>query len=84
VAFTTVDNVALVFLTGDQLAAGPAGYGLAASAFGVDMTLPWLACTRVARGRSPVALLAVAIAATGAGMIVVGSAPTLVVASGRN
>jgi MFS family permease len=79
VVFATVDNVALVFLTGDHLAAGPAGYGLAASAFGVGMTLTSLAGTRVARGRSPMALLAVAIAATGVGMIVAGSAPTLVV-----
>ncbi|EWM13800.1 major facilitator superfamily transporter [Kutzneria sp. 744] len=79
VVFATVDNVALVFLTGYQLSAGPAGYGLAASAFGIGMTLTSLACTRLARGRSPVALLAVAIAATGVGMILAGLAPTLVV-----
>ncbi|MEV6612228.1 MFS transporter [Kutzneria sp. NPDC051319] len=76
VVFATVDNVALVFLTG---AAGPAGYGLAASAFGVGMALTSLVCTRLVRGRSPVALLAVAIAATGVGMILAGLAPALVV-----
>jgi MFS family permease len=79
VVFATVDNVALVFLTADQLAAGSTGYGLAASAFGIGMTLTSLACTRLARGRSPLALLAVAIAATGVGMIFTGLAPTLAV-----
>jgi MFS family permease len=79
VVFATVDNVALVFLTSDQLSAGPAGYGVAASAFGIGMTLTSLACTRFTRGHSPIALLAIAIAATGVGMILVGLAPTLVV-----
>jgi MFS family permease len=79
VAFAGVDNVALVFLTGDQLAAGPAGYGIAASAFGVGMLLASIACTRLDRGRSPVALLVVAITATGAGTVLTGLAPVLAV-----
>jgi MFS family permease len=79
VAFAGVDNVALVFLTSDQLDAGPAGYGLAASAFGAGMLLASVACTRLARGRSPVALLVAAIAATGAGTILTGLAPVLAV-----
>lgn len=79
VAFAAVDNVALVFLTSDELVAGPAGYGLAVSAFGVGMLLASVACTRLARGRSPVALLIVAIAASGAGTLVTGLAPVLAV-----
>jgi MFS family permease len=79
VAFAAVDNVALVFLTGDVLLAGPAGYGLASSAFGVGMLLSSLACTRLARGRSLVALLIVAVVATGAGTIINGLAPVLAV-----
>jgi MFS family permease len=79
VAFAGVDNVALVFLTNDQLVAGPAGYGLAVSAFGVGMLLASAACTRLMRGRSPAALLIVAIAASGAGTVVTGLAPALAV-----
>lgn len=79
VAFAAVDNVALVFLTGDALRAGPAGYGLASSAFGVGMLLASLACTRLARGRSPIALLIVAVVATGAGTVINGLAPVLAV-----
>ncbi|WP_146073559.1 MFS transporter [Amycolatopsis sp. CA-126428] len=79
VAFAAVDNVALVFLTGDVLHAGPAGYGVAAGAFGVGMVLASLACTRLARGRRPIALLMVAVVATGAGTVVSGLAPVLAV-----
>jgi MFS family permease len=79
VAFAGVDNVALVFLTSDQLVAGPAGYGLAASAFGVGMLLASVACTRLACGLSPLALLVVAIAASGAGTVLTGLAPVLAV-----
>ncbi|WP_143268921.1 MFS transporter [Amycolatopsis vastitatis] len=79
VAFAAVDNVALVFLTGDVIHAGPAGYGLAAGAFGTGMLLASLACTRRVRGRRPIALLIVAVVATGAGTIVNGLAPVLAV-----
>lgn len=79
VAFAAVDNVALVFLTGKALHAGPAGYGLASSAFGAGMLLASLACTRLARGRSQTALLIAAVAATGAGTIINGLAPALAV-----
>jgi MFS family permease len=79
VAFAAMDNVALVFLTTDELAAGPAGYGYAASAFGVGMLLASIACARLARGRKPEALLIVAIAATGAGTLLTGLAPILAI-----
>jgi MFS family permease len=79
VAFAGVDDVALVFLTGDQLGAGPAGYGLAAGAFGIGMLLASVACTRLARGRPPVALLTVGIVATGAGTLLTGLGPVLAV-----
>ncbi|MFI6820548.1 MFS transporter [Micromonospora sp. NPDC050187] len=79
VAFAAVDNVALVFLTSDVLLAGPAGYGLAASAFGVGMLLASLACTRLARGSSPIVLLIGAVAATAAASIVNSLAPVLAV-----
>jgi MFS family permease len=79
VTFAGIDNVALVFLTRDQLDAGSFGYGLAASAFGVGMLLASAACTRLARGRSPVALLVLAVAATGAGSVLTGLAPALAV-----
>lgn len=80
VAFAGVDNVALVFLAGDQLAGGPAGYGLAASAFGLGMLLASVACTRLARGRSSAVLLVIAIAASGVGTVLTGLAPALAVA----
>ncbi|MEV5716785.1 MFS transporter [Amycolatopsis mediterranei] len=79
VAFAAVDNVALVFLTGDVIHAGPAGYGVAAGAFGAGMVLASLACTRLARGRRPIALLIVAVVATGTGTVVSGLAPVLAV-----
>lgn len=79
VAFAAVDNVALIFLTGDVLHVGSLGYGAASSAFGVGMLLAGLACTRLARGRSTVALLIGAVAATGAGTLVNGLAPNLAV-----
>ena len=82
VAFAGMDNVALVFLTGTDLGAGPAGFGLAASAFGVGMALASVACTRLSRGRSPVALLIGAIAATGVGTMLTGFAPALAVVVG--
>jgi MFS family permease len=79
VAFAAVDNVALVFLTGGVLGAGPAGYGLAAGTFGFGMLLASLACAKLASGRSPIALLIGAVVATGAGTVVNGLAPTLAV-----
>lgn len=79
VAFAGVDNVALVFLTSEQLGVGPAGYGIAASAFGVGMLLASAACARLARGRSPFALLVVAIAASAVGTVLTGLAPVLAV-----
>jgi hypothetical protein len=48
-------------------------------AFGVGVLLASLACTRLARGRSLIALLIVAVVATGAGTIINGLAPVLAV-----
>ncbi|MET8847532.1 MFS transporter [Amycolatopsis sp. NPDC004625] len=79
VAFAAVDNVALVFLTGDVIHAGPAGYGVTAGAFGAGMVLASLACSRLARGRRPLVLLVLAVVATGAGTVVTGLAPLLAV-----
>ncbi|GHF31780.1 hypothetical protein GCM10017566_00260 [Amycolatopsis bartoniae] len=79
VAFAAVDNVALVFLTGDTLHASSAAYGLAASAFGAGMLLASLACTRLTRGRNPMALLILAVVATGVGTVINGVAPVLAV-----
>ena len=79
VAVASVDNVALVFLAGDALDAGPAGFGVAASAFGVGMLVAATACTRLARTRSPERLIVGAVVATGAGTLVTGLAPMLAV-----
>ena len=79
VAVASVDNVALVFLAGDALDAGPAGFGVAASAFGVGMLVAATACTRLARTRSPETLIVGAVVATGAGTLVTGLAPMLAV-----
>ena len=79
VAVASVDNVALVFLAGDALDAGPAGFGIAASAFGVGMLVAATACTRLARTRSPETLIVVAVVATGVGTLVTGLAPALAV-----
>jgi MFS family permease len=46
VAFAAVDNVALVFLTRDELDAGPAAFGVVSSAFGFGMLAASLALTR--------------------------------------
>jgi len=79
VAVASVDNVALVFLAGDALDTGPAGFGIAASAFGVGMLVAATACTRLARTRSPETLIVVAVVATGVGTLVTGLAPALAV-----
>jgi MFS family permease len=79
VAVASIDNVALVFLTGAALHAGPAGFGVAASAFGVGMLVAAAACTRLARRCAPESLIVVAVVATGAGMLVTGLAPALAV-----
>jgi MFS family permease len=79
VAVASVDNVALVFLAGDALDAGPAGFGVAASAFGVGMLVAATACTRLARTRAPETLIVGAVVATGAGTLVTGLAPMLAV-----
>jgi MFS family permease len=79
VTFAGLDNVALVFLTRDELRAGPLGFGLAASGFGVGMLLASAACSRLGC-RSPVAVLLVGTAATGAGTLLTGVAPLLAVA----
>ena len=46
VAFAAVDNVALVFLTRDELGGGPAAFGVVSSAFGFGMLAASLALTR--------------------------------------
>jgi MFS family permease len=79
VAFAGMDDVALVFLARDELRAGPLGFGLAASGFGVGMVLASALCTRLG-GSSPVALLLTGTAATGAGTLLTGAAPALAVA----
>lgn len=72
--------MALVFLAAGELDAGPAGYGLTASAFGAGMVLASIACTRLSRGRSATALLTIAIVATSAGTGMTGLAPVLALA----
>jgi MFS family permease len=79
VAFAGLDNVALVFLARDELRAGPLGFGLAASGFGVGMLLASAAGTRMG-SRSPVAALLAGTAVTGAGTLLTGVAPVLAVA----
>lgn len=52
VAFAGIDNVALVFLSRDVLGAGPLGFGVVASAFGVGMLVASIALSG-GRSRSP-------------------------------
>lgn len=77
VVFGAVDNIALVFLTRDELGTGAAGYGLVASAFGVGMVLAPLALLRRWGGsvESARTVLLVGIAFSGVGALLTGLAP---------
>lgn len=74
VAFAGIDNVALVFLSRDVLGAGPLGFGMVASAFGVGMLVASIALSG-GRSRSPRTLFIGGWLLTAAGTLFTGLAP---------
>jgi MFS family permease len=77
VAFAAVDNVALVFLVGDVLGGDARDYGGVQAAYGLGMLAASAALSWLFANRSPLALLAAGIVATGAGTLLTGLAPAL-------
>jgi MFS family permease len=75
VSFAAVDNVALVFLVRDTLGGDARDYGAVQAAYGLGMLAASVTVTRAFARRSPLALLAAGIAATGAGTLLTGLAP---------
>jgi MFS family permease len=77
VSFAAVDNVALVFLVRDTLGGDARDYGAVQATYGLGMLAASVAVTRAFAHRSPLALLAAGIAATGAGTLLTGLAPAV-------
>jgi MFS family permease len=75
VSFAAVDNVALVFLVRDTLGGDVRDYGAVQAAYGLGMLAASVTVTRAFARRSPLALLAAGIVATGAGTLLTGLAP---------
>jgi MFS family permease len=82
VSFAAVDNVALVFLVRDTLGGDVRDYGAVQAAYGLGMLAASVTVTRAFARRSPLALLAAGIAATGAGTLLTGLAPAVGMAAG--
>jgi MFS family permease len=80
VAFAGMDNVALVFLARRDLGAGPLGFGILAGAYGVGMTLASTALLRLGARAGPAGTFVAGLAATAAGLVLTGVAPTLAAA----
>lgn len=72
--------VAGVFVVRDQLAGGPAGYGMFAGAWGAGMIATSLAIARATRPGSPTVWLPAALAAQAVALLTVGVAPVLAIA----
>jgi MFS family permease len=77
VAFASLDNVAVVFLVRNVLHAGSLAYGAAMSAFGVGMILGALGLLRRWSGVPPALVVAVSMLFTGAGNLLVGLSPAV-------
>jgi MFS family permease len=82
VAFAGIDNVALVFLARTTLDAGPAGFGVIASAFGIGMLVASVLLSRRATMVSPRMLFIGGWAMTGLGTLLTAVSPAVVFAVG--
>lgn len=80
IAFIALDNVALVFLVRDHLGGGASGVGVASSAFGVGMVVVPLLLLARRKQWAGTGLFVVGLVCSGAGMLAVGLAPTVVLA----
>ncbi len=80
VTFLGVDLVALVFLAGDSLKAGPAGYGLLLAAHGVGMILGPLLLMRGASRAAPVGIVFLGLFLEGAVSVLTGLVPFFAIA----
>ena len=78
VGFASLDNVAVVFLVRDVLHAGSLAYGAAMSAFGVGMILGAVGLVRRWASVPPALVIAVSMLFTGAGNLLVGLSPAVV------
>ena len=81
VAFAGVDNVALVFLARETLGAGPIGFGVVASAFGVGMLAASTVLSARAVRTTPRGMFIGGWALTGAGTLLTAVAPTVSLAA---
>lgn len=77
VAFAGVDNVALVFLARHQLGAGPTGYGVIASAFGLGMLVVSVMLSRRSVAVAPKALFIGGWVLSGLGTLLTATAPAV-------
>ena len=80
VTFLGVDLVALVFLAGDSLKAGPAGYGLLLAAHGVGMILGPLILMRGTSRAAPVGIVFLGLFLEGAVSVLTGLVPFFAIA----
>jgi len=80
VALLGVDNVALVFLVRDTLGGGPAAFGVVSAAFGIGMLSGSLGLMRGRSAANTGAIYSFGILLTGAGTLLTGFAPLLVLA----
>ncbi len=81
VAFAGLDNVALAFLAQDVFDAGPEGFGLLASAYGIGMVLAPLVLLRFGTHVAPASVLLFGIGLTGLGLLLTGLAPAFTFAA---
>jgi MFS family permease len=77
VSFLALDNVASVFLARDVLGAGPQGYGLLASAWGVGMMMGSIAMVRASRKIEAGSLFLFGALLSGVGLLAAATAPTI-------
>lgn len=79
VAFAAVDNVALVFLVRDTLGGGPLAFGLASAGYGVGMIAASMGFSWRRTGLAMATVLLIGWFLSGAGTLLTGLAPALVV-----
>ena len=76
-ALSYLDNVALVFLTKDELGAGSVGFGAATSAFGIGMAVVSIVLIRSSQRFGTASLYVFGFVANGIGNLLTGLSPVL-------
>jgi MFS family permease len=80
VSFLALDHVAGLFLARDVLSAGPEGYGLLASGWGVGMLVGSIIMVRAGRRLRPGSLFLLGAMISGVSLLTAAAAPTIAVA----